>query len=269
MRGTGKAEVFAMLAHPVGHAKSPGMFNELFEKLGLDSLMVPVTCLPDRLDEFWAGMDAMSNLRGVIVSIPYKVPMLAKAEKAHPRAARVGAANILRRLPSGGWEADNFDGYGFIMAMKNKGHAMAGKRVLQVGAGGAGASIAHCLAEEAVADLTIADIDPTRAEALAASVRAAFPACKVLAGAADPAGMDIAVNATPVGMKADDPLPMRVEGLRPGMVVFDIIMEPSETRLLAEARARGCHAEPGRPMMDCQMQAMSDFLDAERKHRNG
>lgn len=267
MRGTGKAEVYAMLAHPVGHAKSPGMFNELFEKLDLDSLMVPVTCAPERLDEFWAGMDAMSNLRGVIISIPYKVPMLAKAVKAHPRAARVGAANILRRLPDGGWEADNFDGYGFVMAMKNKGHAMAGKKALQVGAGGAGCSIAFCLAEEGVAELTIADIDPRRAEALAASVGAAFPACKVRAGAADPAGKDIAVNATPVGMKADDPLPMQVENLRPGMVVFDIIMEPSETRLLAEAKARGCHAEPGRPMMDCQMQAMSDFLDAERKNR--
>ncbi|WP_323039129.1 shikimate dehydrogenase [Gemmobacter sp.] len=267
MRGTGKAEVFAMLAHPVGHAKSPGMFNELFERLGLDSLMVPVTCAPERLDEFWAGMDAMSNLKGVIVSIPYKVPMLAKAETAHPRAARVGAANILRRLPSGGWEADNFDGYGFVLAMKNKGHAMAGKKALLVGAGGAGCSIAFCLAEEGVADLTIADIDPARAARLAAEVQAAFPACKVRAGAADPAGMDIAVNATPVGMHAGDPLPMLVANLTPGMVVFDIIMEPAETRLLAEARARGCHAEPGRPMMDCQMQAMSDFLDAERKNR--
>ena len=267
MRGTGKAEVFAMLAHPVGHAKSPGMFNELFEKLALDSLMVPVTCAPERLDEFWAGMDAMSNLRGVIVSIPYKVPMLAKAETAHPRAARVGAANILRRLPSGGWEADNFDGYGFVMAMKNKGHAMAGKKALQVGAGGAGCSIAFCLAEEGVAELTIADIDPSRAKTLAEQVQKNFPDCRVTAGPADPKGMDIAVNATPVGMHDGDPLPMQVEGLRPGMVVFDIIMEPAETRLLAEAKARGCHAEPGRPMMDCQMQAMADFLDAERKNR--
>lgn len=267
MRGTGKAEVFAMLAHPVGHAKSPGMFNELFERLALDSLMVPVTCAPERLDEFWAGMDAMSNLRGVIVSIPYKVPMLAKAETAHPRAARVGAANILRRLPSGGWEADNFDGYGFVMAMKNKGHAMAGKKALQVGAGGAGCSIAFCLAEEGVAELTIADIDPSRAKNLAEQVQKNFPDCRVTAGPADPKGMDIAVNATPVGMHDGDPLPMQVEGLRPGTVVFDIIMEPAETRLLAEAKARGCHAEPGRPMMECQMQAMADFLDAERKNR--
>lgn len=267
MRGSGKAEVFAMLAHPVGHAKSPGMFNELFESLDLDSLMVPVTCAPERLDEFWAGMDAMQNLRGVIVSIPYKVAMLAKAQSAHPRASRVGAANILRRLPDGGWEADNFDGYGFVMAMKKKGHVMQGKKALQVGAGGAGCSIAFCLAEEGVAELTISDIDPTRSEALAAAVQAAFPACKVRAGAADPAGMDIAVNATPVGMHAEDPLPMLVENLSPDTVVFDIIMEPAETRLLAEAKARGCIAEPGRQMMDCQMQAMSDFLDAERKNR--
>lgn len=268
MRGTGKADVYAMLAHPIGHTKSPGAFNELFEAQGLDSLMVPVTCTPDRLEDLWAGLDAMSNLRGVIVSIPYKGRLLDKAEKAHPRAARVGAANVLRRLPSGGWEADNFDGYGFVMAMKNAGHAMAGKRVLLVGAGGGGSSIAHCLAEEGVASLTIADVDAGRAGALADAVRAQFPACKVNAGPADPAGMDIAVNATPVGMKAGDPLPMAVDGLRPGMVVFDIIMEPSETRLLQEARARGCHAQGGRPMMDCQMQAWIDFLDVDRKHRD-
>ncbi|MCX7646835.1 MAG: shikimate dehydrogenase [Rhodobacteraceae bacterium] len=267
-RGTGRAEVYAMLAHPVGHAKSPGMFNDLFEARGLDSLMVPVTCAPEDFDTLWAGLTAMSNLRGVVVSIPFKIPVLAKAERAHPRAARVGAANTLRRLPSGGWEADNFDGLGFVEALRRAGHAMAGRRVLQVGAGGAGASIAHCLAEEGVAELTLSDADASRAAALAAAVAAAFPACRVRTGPPDPAGMDIAVNATPCGMRADDPLPMQVASLRPGMVVVDIIMEPAETRLLAEARARGCHAQPGRPMMDCQMQAMVDFLDAERRLRH-
>lgn len=268
MRGTGKADVFAMLAHPIGHAKSPGAFNALFEERGLDSLMVPVTCTPDRLEDLWQGLDAMANLRGVIVSIPYKGQILEKAVKAHPRAARVGAANVLRRLPTGGWEADNFDGYGFIASLRQAGRQIAGAKVLLVGAGGGGSSIAHCLAEEGVAELTIADVDPDRAGALAAAVQQNFPACKVKAGPADPAGMDIAVNATPVGMKPDDPLPMPVEGLRPGMVVFDIIMKPSETRLLAEARARGCHPHGGRPMMDCQMQAWIDFFDIERKNRD-
>ena len=269
MRGTGKADVFAMLAHPVGHAKSPGACNAFFEERGLDSLMVPVTCTPDRLEDLWTGLDAMSNLRGIIVSIPFKGKLLEKAAKAHPRASRVGAVNVMRRLPEGGWEADNFDGYGFIMAMKNAGHVMAGKKALLVGGGGGGSSIAHCLAEEGVADLTIADTDVEKVQALAAAVQANFPSCKVKVGPADPTGMDIAVNATPVGMKPADPFPMAVEGLRPGMVVYDIIMEPAETRLMAEARARGCHSHGGRPMMDAQMQAWVDFFDMDRTHRNG
>ncbi|MDR0809272.1 MAG: shikimate dehydrogenase, partial [Gemmobacter sp.] len=138
MRGTGRADVFAMLAHPVGHAKSPGAFNELFEDRGLDSLMVPVTCRPEDFDTFWAGLSAMENLRGIIVSVPYKIAAMAKVESAHPRAARVGALNVVRRTVSGGWEADNFDGFGFVQAMHKAGHAMAGRRVVQVGAGGAG-----------------------------------------------------------------------------------------------------------------------------------
>lgn len=268
MRGSGKADVFAMLAHPVGHAKSPGAFNELFEARGLDSLMVPVTCAPEDFDTFWAGLTAMGNLRGIIVSVPYKIAAMAKVESAHPRAARVGALNVVRRTASGGWEADNFDGLGFVQAMHKAGHAMAGRRVLQVGAGGAGSSIAFCLAEEGVAELVIADADQARAADLAARVAAAFPAVRTATGAPDPAGFDIAVNATPAGLKPDDPLPMRVESLTPGMIVVDIIMEPAETRLLAEAKARGCVTQPGRPMMDCQMEAFSDFLDAERKARD-
>lgn len=247
--------------------KSPGAVNALFEARGLDSLMVPVTCTPDRLEDLWAGLDAMANLRGIIVSIPYKAPLLAKAVKAHPRASRVGAVNVMRRLPDGGWEADNFDGYGFILAMRAAGREMVGKKALLVGAGGGGSSIAHCLAEEGVAVLTIADVDQPKAEALAAAVRANFPACQVQTGAADPAGMDIAVNATPIGMKPADPLPMAVESIGPGMVIFDIIMEPAETRLFQEARARGAFAHGGRPMMDCQMQAWEEFFDLERKNR--
>ena len=268
MRGSGKADVFAMLAHPVGHAKSPGMFNALFEDRGLDSLMVPMTCLPEAFDQLWAGLTAMSNLRGVIVSIPFKAKVLEKAKTAHPRAARVGAANVVRRLQSGGWEADNFDGLGFLLGMKAAGHQIAGKRVLQVGAGGGGSSIAYCLAEAGALELTLADIDTVRVAALAKGVQAAFPSCKVRVGPADPGGMELVVNATPVGMRPDDPLPLPVDRLTAAMTVADIIMEPRETRLLAEARRRGCTVQPGQPMMDCQMQAMAEFFDVERNHRN-
>lgn len=267
MRGSGKADVFVMLAHPVGHAKSPGMFNELFEQKGLDSLMVPMSCKPEDFDTFWAGLTAAENVRGVIVSVPYKVAVYHKCSAGHDRAVRVQSANSVRRLPDGSWYADNFDGVGFIDALKAAGHELAGKKVLQVGAGGAGASIAYCLAEAGVAEIRLNDVDRSRADQLASLVAKAFPTCRIVAGEADPTGMDMAVNATPVGMRAGDPYPLDVGKLTPGMTVVDIIMEPAETALLKKAREVGCKVQPGRPMMDYQMRGMAEFFDVERKDR--
>lgn len=266
MRGTGKADIFVMLAHPVGHAKSPGIFNEIFEQRGLDSLMVPLTCKPEEFDTFWAGLTAAENVRGVIVSVPYKQRVWEKCRDGHDRARRVASANSVRRMP-GGWYADNFDGVGFINALKAAGHDFTGNRVLQVGAGGAGASIAYCLAEAGAAAITLNDMDPARAEHLARLVEKAFPACRVTVGPADPAGMDMAVNATPMGLKPDDPLPMDVTRLSPETLVVDIVMEPAETALLREARRIGCRIQPGRPMMDFQTEAMAEFFDIDRKDR--
>lgn len=267
MRGTGKADVFVMLAHPVGHAKSPGVFNEIFEARGLDSLMVPVTCKPEDFDAVWDGLTRMENIRGVIVSVPFKQRAFEKSAAAHDRAARVSSANSLRRQADGSWYADNFDGVGFIDGLNAGGHQITGKRILQVGAGGAGASLAWCLAEAGAAEILIADIDPSRADALAAKVAGLFPSCKVRFGVADAHGMDMAINATPVGLRADDPLPFDIGGLRPDMTVVDIIMDPAETRLLHEARRIGCRVQPGRPMMDHQVEAMSQFFDIDRTER--
>jgi len=267
MRGSGGADVFVMLAHPVGHAKSPGIFNEIFEQKALDSLMVPMTCRPEDFDTLWAGLTAAQNVRGVIISVPYKVAVYHKCAAAHDRAARVQSANSVRRQPDGSWYADNFDGVGFIDALEAGGHQVAGRKILQVGAGGAGASLAYCLAEAGAKEIRLADIDMDRTEQLASLVMEAFPACKVTAGEADPSGMDMAINATPVGMHADDPLPLDVTKLTPDMTVVDIIMEPAETALLRKAREAGCRIQPGRPMMDFQVRGMSEFFDIERRCR--
>ncbi|NHF72408.1 shikimate dehydrogenase [Paracoccus sp. 12-3] len=268
MRGTGKADVFVMLAHPVGHAKSPGIFNQIFEEKGLDSLMVPLSCRPEDFDIFWEGLTAAENVRGVIVSVPYKAAVFEKCAGGHDRAVRVRSANSVRRNPDGSWYADNFDGVGFIDALKAAGHQVAGKRVVQVGAGGAGASLAYCLAEAGAAEIRLSDVDESRAETLAELVAKAFPTCRVVVGAADPTGMDLVVNATPMGLKPTDPLPLDISALTPDMTVVDIIMEPAETPLLQAARRIGCKIQPGRPMMDYQVEAMAEFFDIDRKDRN-
>lgn len=260
MRGSGKADVFVMLAHPVAHAKSPGMFNELMEREGLDSLMVPVTCAPEDFDTFWAGLSAMENLKGMIISVPFKQRVFEKCATAHPRAARVGAANTVVRGPDGAWHADNFDGVGFMDGLAAAGIEVAGQRVLQVGAGGAGASLAYCLAEAGAAAVTISDTAGDRAETLAARVAQTFPDCALIAGPPDPMGHDIVINATPMGLSPDDPLPLDVARLTADMTVVDIIMDPVETPLLRHAKALGCRVQYGQPMMDCQMTAMGDCL---------
>jgi shikimate dehydrogenase len=264
MRGSGKADVYVMLAHPIGHAKSPGMFNELMERQGLDSLMVPVTCKPDDFDTFWDGLTAMENLRGMIISVPFKTRVFEKCQSAHPRAERVKSANSVLRLPDGSWRADNFDGVGFVQGLENATISVVGQDVLQVGAGGAGASIAYFLAEKGAKSVTVSDIDADRAQDLVDLVGGMFPECKILTGPPDPRGKTMVVNATPVGLKPDDPYPLDVEGLKAEMTVIDIIMDPVETKLLKFAKELGCRVQYGQPMMDCQMVAMAEFLEVSK-----
>src|SRR5262245_46422630 len=268
MRGTSKADVFVMLAHPVGHAKSPGIFNEIFEQKGLDSLMVPLSCRPEDFEIFWTGITAAENIRGVIISVPFKVAVYHKCTASHDRAARVQSANSVRRQADGSWYGDNFDGVGFIDGLKAGGHQIFGQRMLQVGAGGAGSSLTYSLAEAGAAEIRLADTDTGRAMSLASLVSKSFPKCHIELGEPNPAGVDMAINATPCGLKATDPLPMDVSKLTPNTTVVDIIMEPAETALLRKAKEIGCRVQPGRPMMDFQIEAMSEFFDIERRNRN-
>lgn len=267
MRGSGKADIYAMLAHPLSHTKSPSMFNALFEEKGLDSLMVPITCRPEELGVLWNGLTAMENLKGVIVSVPFKKAIYERCDSARPLAARVESANCVRRLSDGSWEADNFDGVGFIQGLYQGGHTISGRHILQVGAGGAGGSLAYCLAEEGAASVTIHDIDPTRAAALAELVSNTFPACRVNSGPPRPDGHSMVINATPMGLRPEDPVPVDTAGLTPDMTVVDIIMDPRETPLLKHAAATGCSVQYGQPMMDCQMQAMAEFLGIEKANK--
>lgn len=257
---TGKSTIYFMLADPIGHVKSPGMFNAVFAAEEIDAIMVPVTVAPGEFETAWNYFRAMKNLKGMVISVPFKALACAAADVRNPRAERVGTANAIMRDADGRLRADNFDGAGFVEGMRRAGHAIAGKKALMVGAGGGGASIGFCIAEEGAESLTISDIDMQRAERLATLVAQAFPACRVSVGSADPAGHDLVINATPIGLKPGDAPPLRLEHLTPDMTVVDIIMEPRETALLTYARSIGCPVQYGQPMMDCQMELLADFL---------
>ncbi len=108
--------------------------------------------------------------------------------------------------------------------------------------------------------LTVANRTAAKAEAVAADVMAAFPKATVRVGPADPSGYDLVVNATPLGMREGDALPLDVSKLKKETVVADIIIVPARTALLQEAERRGCRIHFGLPMLTCQVDEVLAFL---------
>jgi shikimate dehydrogenase len=153
-----------------------------------------------------------------------------------------------------------FDGEGFVAGLRSQGIEAAGRRAYLVGAGGAGNAIAFGLARSGVARLTIANRTASKAEELVSRLRAHFPGLELAAGGSSPAGHDLVVNATSLGLKEGDALPLDTRALTPDMIVAEIIMNPQQTPLLAEAARRGCRVHLGRHMLDCQIELMARFI---------
>ena len=138
----------------------------------------------------------------------------------------------------------------FVAGIRAGGCDPAGRRALLVGAGGAGSAIALALLQAGVAELAIHDQDKARRDALIARLRRRGGGATVRNGSDDPAGCTLVVNATPAGMRADDPYPLKVAGLAPGMFVGDVITAPAVTPLLEAARRQGCPTRTGGDMYD-------------------
>jgi shikimate dehydrogenase len=191
-------------------------------------------------------------------TMPFKVDAMRHCNRFTDRAERVGAINLMRREADGGWTGDNVDGPGFVDGLRRDGIALAGRRVYLHGCGGVGQNLAWTLATEAIASITLFDIDVARAHGLAERIRARL-GIDARAGALDGAACDLAINASPVGLHDDDPLPFTVDLLAPTAVVADVIMEPLMTRLLLAAQSRGLQIHHGRHMMHCALPLAADF----------
>ncbi len=262
---TGSTTVYGILAHPIDHVRAPSVFNPAYERLGLVAVMVPFHVLPDELEAAVAGMRAMRSLRGLTVTVPHKVTIAALCDDVGPGGRRVGAVNAVRFDEAGGRRrmiGDNFDGQGYVAGMRAGGFDFAGRHVLQLGAGGAGMAIAFAVAEAGAASLSVANRTVERAADLAQRVRKAFPACvaRGLPADADPAGYDLVINTTSLGLHDGDPLPVDVDRLDPATVVSEIIMKPEETALLRIAGAKGHAVHYGRPMLDEQIKLIGAFI---------
>lgn len=256
---TGKTRVHALIGSPIAQVLAPGWLSARMAQAGYDGVLVPLQVQKDDLDAALPVLKAMPNLDSILVTLPHKFGAVRHCDTLSERASVLSAVNAMRREADGTWSGDNFDGAGLTAGLRKAGHAIAGKSVFLVGAGGAGSSIAVSMLEEGARHLAFRDIDDAKAGALLAKLRAAYPGRASLA-AAVPTDCDIVVNATSAGMKRSDPLPVAPDQLWPRMVVADVITDPVPTRLLEEAARRGCATRDGTHMLDGQIGLLFDFM---------
>jgi shikimate dehydrogenase len=253
----GHTRVFLVLGHPVGQVRAPEVFNPLFQAHGVEAVLVPADVAPAQLGDFVRGVFGAANIDGLWLTIPHKAAVLDLLDRVDPLGTRAGAVNAVRRQSDGSLGGGLFDGIGLVKALDHLDVATAGRRVLLVGTGGAGMAIAVSLAERALGTLTLFDTVPGRAAALAQRLQA-HAACPVVAAASgDPAGHDLIVHATPLGLNADDPLPFDVARLDASATVIDILMKPQATPLQRACDARGIVCHPGFEML---AQQVPDYL---------
>lgn len=257
---TGNTRLYAILADPVAQVRTPQVLNDHFEAIGEDAVLVPVHVAPDGLQVVLDGLRRMKNLAGFVATVPHKIAMAGLCDELGPAARVIGSVNTVRRTADGRLVGEMFDGAGFVGGLRAQGHDPAGQRVLLLGAGGAASAIAYALADAGARRVTVANRTRQKAETVVDHVRRALPQADVAVGEADPRGYDVVVNATSLGMRADDPLPVDASLLEPRTLVAEIIMKPELTALLDAARQRGCTIHYGRHMLDCQVELMARFM---------
>jgi shikimate dehydrogenase len=194
------------------------------------------------------------------VTMPHKISTLALLDEVSVSAKIAGACNVVRVDPDGRLIGDMFDGEGFVRSVKRGGRALASARILVAGNGGVGSAISAALAEAGAAEIALFDSNASVMNGLAERLGTYYPKQKVTLGSNDPAGFDIVVNATPLGMKAGDPLPMDVTHLMPSTLVGEVVMKEEITPLLAAARQRGCEYRLGTDMLFEQIPACLEFF---------
>ncbi|HEV2448331.1 MAG TPA: shikimate dehydrogenase [Candidatus Sulfopaludibacter sp.] len=249
-----KAELVGCFGQPVAENPSGVMIESGFRALGLNWRYLMVEVPPDKLADAITGVRAF-GMRGINLTIPHKVAVLPYLDEVAPDAALIGAVNTVRR-EGDRLIGENTDGKGFLRGVRvDAGVDPKGRRAVVLGAGGAARAIVTELALAGVSDLLVVNRSAERARAmvedLAAKTKAPIRWQQWDGVYRVPAGADLLVNATSIGLYPDvDAMPpVDLSDARPTLLVSDAVFNPPETRLLAAARRRGLPVLDGLSML--------------------
>lgn len=260
LRIDGHTQVIAHLGYPTHSFKAPLIYNPYFADQKIPAVVVPLGCQPEHFEPLLHSFFNATNALGALITMPHKVSVLSLLDEVSVTAQVAGACNAVKRTAEGKLIGDMFDGQGFVLGLTHKGLDLRNKRALVVGNGGVGCAIAASLAAAGVQSLRLFDLHMPNTHALAKRLALHYPKLHIETGSDDPSNQDLVVNATPLGMKADDPLPIDVSRLSAHTHVGEVVMTQRITPFLAAAMAMGCPIQVGTDMLFEMIPAYLDFF---------
>lgn len=254
MHINGSTELYGLIGYPVRHTFSPLMHNAAFATLGINAVYLPFEVKPKDLEPVMRSAGAL-GIRGLNVTVPYKEKVLKYLDEIDSETALIKAVNTIV-IKDGKLRGFNTDGKGFVKSLQDEfGILPNGKRFFIMGAGGASRAVSFSLALQGAGRIVLVDDVPNKAVDLARSL-ARHTSCDAIALKKDNKAMkemilnsDVFVNATPCGMKTNDPKVVDPNFLHENLLVYDIIYNPRTTTLLRDARNKGAKTANGIGML--------------------
>lgn len=250
----GKTKLCGLFGHPVKHTASPDMHNSAFEHLNLNYRYMAFDIEPENVKEAISSLKAI-GFGGVNVTVPHKQAVCPYLDKISTEARLIGAVNTIE-IKDGKLIGHNTDAYGFTQSLKTEGKTqIKNKTMFLFGAGGAGLAVAAGSALEGLKTLYIRELNSEQGNNLITRLNQNFPDLKTVYIkdtkdiAAAVTDSDFLVNATPLGLTESDPLIVNEELLHKDLIVYDLVYNPKETKLLKAALAKGAKAISGMGML--------------------
>jgi shikimate dehydrogenase len=251
-----------LLGQPVTQTVSPGLFNTAFARSGDNMAMHALDVQSDQLPIALQLFRHCANVQGCLLTIPHKLPAVQHMDVLSERSQALGLVNIIRKTAQG-LEGDALDGQGLMGALAQHNIDVEGQVVLIIGCGGAGAACAWDALVAGAEHVFVYDLNHARSAQLAQTLASRFGPTRVQILTdlnAFREDTQIVLNASPLGMRANDPLPMVLEFLPPSAVLVDATTPPQTSRWLTEGAVRGHRVIHGPEFTRGQVVAMARFF---------
>jgi len=244
-------QIYGLIGNPVSHSLSPRMHNAAFAHLKIPAEYKLFPLKEEEVGDFLKNLPA-KNISGINITVPYKEKVIPYLDRIDPAAELIGAVNTIK-VSEGKLAGFNTDGEGFLLHLKELDFNPEGKKIAVLGAGGACRAVTVSLAGRKPKALAVFDIDNRKAEKLAAELSAKFSGIDFTAANSlaklNIGQSDLLVNTTPVGMKEADPCLVEGKLLPKDILIYDLIYNPEETKLLKIAKAVGAETANGLGML--------------------